>query len=387
MGMTSQQVRTVKRLGVALGIFVALVVWLLYTEGAAIVQGGHSTITEVVQLAFAHQPWVFVLLGVVLVAIVAFLAGHFFAAPASHYERLRRGGVVLALASLPFLIGCKDCEQLQAALVLARASGNAAAIEAAEKAIAKAGCNVPEQPPATPTPPAPVNCLTFPACPEGQHCEQGVGCVPDPLPDPPIVCGPDQQPQVLDGKVVGCLPYLPPAAPVPASACPKPLAEGAVVYVNNKRHGNGIDSTVRVKGDAELCRLVHGVSTPNCHLEGWPQRAACELELAGGCPIWEYSMDGQTKRGACLQPAHDEASCSHFGDPTFRDDPLTPTTGDSIETIQGFEGQPLACGLQRDRAGNPLAGFFAIGHGKAWFRACLPDGTGCGPWVLGKDNR
>ena len=36
---------------VALGIFVALVVWLLYTEGAAIVQGGHSTITEVVQLA------------------------------------------------------------------------------------------------------------------------------------------------------------------------------------------------------------------------------------------------------------------------------------------------------------------------------------------------
>ena len=91
--MTTQQIRTVKRLGVALGLFVVLVLWLLYTEGAAIVQGGHSTITEVVQLGWAHQPWVFLLLAVLLVAIVAFLAGHFFAAPESHYERLRGGAL------------------------------------------------------------------------------------------------------------------------------------------------------------------------------------------------------------------------------------------------------------------------------------------------------
>jgi len=89
--MTAQQIRTVKRLGVALGLFVVLVLWLLYTEGAAIVQGGHSTITEVVQLGWAHQPWVFFLLGVVLTFIIAFLLGHFVAAPESQYEKLRKG--------------------------------------------------------------------------------------------------------------------------------------------------------------------------------------------------------------------------------------------------------------------------------------------------------
>lgn len=290
--------------------------------------------------------------------------------------------ILLALLALP-LLACKDCEQLQAALVFARASGNAAAIGAAEKAIAKAGCTVPEQPPATPTPPAPVTCLTHPSCPDGQHCEQGVGCVPDPLPDPPLECKPGEVPRIVDGEVVGC----DPAPPVPASACPKPLAEGAVVFAKDKQHGHGIDSSVRVEGDPEFCRLIHGVAVDNCNLEGWPAREACERELAGGCPVWEYSMDGQTRRAACLQPAHDEASCSHFGDPTFRDDPITPTTGNTLETLQGFEGRPLACGLQRDGAGNPKAGFFVIGHGKAWFRACLPIGGKCGAWVPGKDNR
>ncbi len=185
--------------------------------------------------------------------------------------------------------------------------------------------------------------------------------------------------------------------PLPADACPKALEPGAVVYLNDKPYGNGFDSTVRIHGDPEFCRLVSGVASNDCHLEGWPKRSDCEMELLGAtvgkpyaCPVWRYTPDSGTNVYHCVDDKAALASCDHFGDPVYRDDPQTPTTGDTLDTLRGFEGQPLACGLQRDAHG-PIAGFFVIPHGGPagcksgtgpyWhIRACKPDGNGCGPW-------
>jgi hypothetical protein len=163
------------------------------------------------------------------------------------------------------------------------------------------------------------------------------------------------------------------------SNCPKPLAAGAVVYLNDKAYGQGFDSTVRVHGDPEFCRLIHGVSVDDCHLEGWPKRVECEMELIHGCPIWQFTADSGTTVEPCVDNQAARASCDHFGSVEYRDDPQTPTTGDTLGTLQGFEGRPLACGLQRDAYG-PMAGFFTVAHGVGQVRACKPDQGGCGPW-------
>jgi len=126
--------------------------------------------------------------------------------------------------------------------------------------------------------------------------------------------------------------------------------------------------------------MIHGVAVNDCHLEGWAKRAECEMELMQGCPIWFYSVDGTKPTSQCHQASHPIASCDHWGNPEYRDDPQTPE----------FEGKPTQCGLQRDNAGDPVAGFFVVGHAEpnnsTYFRACLPDGTNCGPWILGKDK-
>ncbi len=194
--------------------------------------------------------------------------------------------------------------------------------------------------------------------------------------------------QVVDGAE--------PPPPLPGgTACPKALAPGAVVYLNDKAQGHGFDSTPRVWGDPEFCRLVSGVASNDCHLEGWPKRAECEMELLGGCPEWHYSA-GPSGAGAitCHDDRQAAASCDHYGTQDHQDDPQTPTTGDTVATLRGFEGLPLECGLQRDEFG-PSAGFFAVAHGKGYVRACLvgapltepsDDGPGgkpkgrCGPW-------
>ena len=213
------------------------------------------------------------------------------------------------------------------------------------------------------------------------------GCtivIPKPTPAPTATPVPPEPTPVPTPEPVPTPTPTPVPTPLPTptpgeTACPKPLAEGAHWYLNNKRYGNGIDSTLRVFGDPEFCRLIHGVSVNDCHLEGWPRRTACELEIMGGCPVWQYSKD-QRNAMACLQAPHPVASCDHWGDPVDRDDPQTPQ----------FEGRPIECGKQRDASGDPMAGFFVIAHGEpnagTYFRACLPDYTGCGPWVLGKDN-
>ncbi len=186
----------------------------------------------------------------------------------------------------------------------------------------------------------------------------------------------------------------PPPPPPPVSACPKALAPGAVVYLNDKPQGHGFDSTPRVWGDPEFCRLAGGEGN-DCHLEGWPNKVACELELVGGCPEWQFSPNpGGAGAIVCHDDQQAAASCDHFGTQPNQDDPKTPTTGDTVDTLKGFEGRPLECGLQRDRFG-PKAGYFTVAHGKGYVRACpvgapltepSDDGPGgkpkgrCGPW-------
>jgi len=121
----------------------------------------------------------------------------------------------LIVLALPILLGAKGCSESERCRVL-RESAEAvckASPDSASCATLRQQLETCDVPPVDPTPP-PVNCLTHPSCPAGQHCEQGVGCVPDPLPDPePPQCKPGEVPVIVDGEVVRCDP--PP--PVPAA--------------------------------------------------------------------------------------------------------------------------------------------------------------------------
>lgn len=103
------------------------------------------------------------------------------------------------------------------------------------------------------------------------------------------------------------------------------------------------------------------------------------------CPEWQWTTQSHPAPSACLQVdpfPTGGMSCDHFGSPGQIDDPHTPTFGDTIEQMTGFEGAPKECALpaQRESGTRPKAGFFTIAHGLGSVRACLPDGTGCGPW-------
>jgi hypothetical protein len=166
-----------------------------------------------------------------------------------------------------------------------------------------------------------------------------------------------------------------------------------------------------VRGDRELCEVLHHVPVPSgdCHFDSdvWQdkdQRGRYEMRVLGGArmenvdsdpirylgPVWQYRAAGQ--QGRCHDDrAHVNTSCDHFGSAYAdgRDDPQTKTTGMTLETLQGFEGRPLELGLQRDEFG-PYAGFFMVpqtsgaGFGTQ-VRACLPlaegDDATCAPWL------
>lgn len=166
--------------------------------------------------------------------------------------------------------------------------------------------------------------------------------------------------------------------------------------MRNHRYGNGVDATIRCRGDRELCEALHHVPVPSgdCHFDsdvwvGKLQRADYEGFVLAGAragsavparplgPVWQYKSAGQY--GRC----HDDrvtanTSCDHFGNATDRDDPQTPQ----------FEGQPQWLSYQRDEFG-PYAGYFMVpqtGNPPNYVRACMPLEEGnedtCAPWVL-----
>jgi len=139
----------------------------------------------------------------------------------------------------------------------------------------------------------------------------------------------------------------------------------------------------------------HGVNTNDCNLEFLPQpaRAYCGMGLiaraagkeGGACPRFLYRDHTGVYPCSDDTTASHSTSCDHFGSPLERDDNKTPTTGNTLETLQGFEGWPKECGLDRDMFG-PRAGFFMTPHGSgAGFpsevAACIPDTTQCSNWM------
>jgi len=74
--VTTQQTKTLKRLGVALALQVATIGWLLYTEAAAVIQGGDSTISRLAWEAWANQPGAIIGILLPLTLAIGFLGGH-----------------------------------------------------------------------------------------------------------------------------------------------------------------------------------------------------------------------------------------------------------------------------------------------------------------------
>ncbi len=204
---------------------------------------------------------------------------------------------------------------------------------------------------------------------------------PSPTPSPSPTVEPSPTPTATPTPVPTPTPTpvptpTPPGPHVPvAEDCYVLPAPGTVYIVNKALQTPGrFDSTPRVK-DKALCQAIyHDGVTSDCHLEGMPRprKVWCEMYLIGGCPVWQFSAypDG---RGPiqCHDDQNAAASCDHFGEQSHQDDPKTKDV---------FEGQPEQCGWQRDSYG-PNAGFFMIGHGKGYARACLPNNpTVCGAW-------
>lgn len=224
---------------------------------------------------------------------------------------------------------------------------------------------------------------------------------PAPTPEPTPVPTPTPEPTPVPTPV-------PTPTPNPTTFPVRFPVAGVIVYMRNSRYNAGVDSTPRIRGDRELCETLHHVPVPdgNCHFDSdlWNGddvlRGLYEMYVLAGArdgqplpskllgPVWQYKSGGEL--GRC----HDNknsglVSCDHFGNTKDRDNDKTPTTGDTLETLQGFEGEPKALGLQRDEFG-PYAGFFMIPNRTpgidAYVRACLPLAEGndltCGPWLL-----
>ena len=175
-------------------------------------------------------------------------------------------------------------------------------------------------------------------------------------------------------------------------------SEGATIELRANRYpvgGRHVDTGVRVLGDSAYCIAGHGVNTNNCNLEFLPQpaRAYCGMgliakaagETGARCPWFKYR--DSTGTYDCHDDTTDShsTSCDHFGSPLERDDNKTPTTGNSLTTLEGFEGWPKECGLDRNVFG-PRAGFFTTPHGSgasfpSEVAACIPGTDICSNWL------
>jgi hypothetical protein len=92
--MTPQQVSTAKHAAAGVLLVLAFVVYELIVEGIGIAAGGGqggASISRVIWIAWAFQPWVIFLVWTLVVFVVAFLMGHFTAQSESVYDEIRRG--------------------------------------------------------------------------------------------------------------------------------------------------------------------------------------------------------------------------------------------------------------------------------------------------------
>lgn len=231
-------------------------------------------------------------------------------------------------------------------------------------------------------------CVEFPT--------SGICAVPSPTPSstPVPTATPDPTPDPTP------TPTTPPT-PVPPSPTVEPLPvrfplQTATVRMRIARYGNGLDSTVHVFGDPELCEALHHKPVPNgnCHFESnvWKyhrQRALYEGYVLAGArdglptpnaplgPVWQYKAGSQY--GRCHDDRrHVNTSCDHFGDAEERDDPNTRYV---------FEGEPKWLAAQSDDFG-PYAGFFTMPQlevNPTYIRVCPPLEEGnedtCSPWI------
>lgn len=224
--------------------------------------------------------------------------------------------------------------------------------------------------------------------------------VPTPTPTPVPTPTPTPTPEPTPAPTPTPVP-----TPVPApTPTPQPTVfpvrfplPSAAIYSRNHRYGNGLDSTLRIRGDRELCEALHHVPVPSgdCHFDSnvWTsplQRPLYEGMVYAGArhgqpvpaaplgPVWQYKAAGEF--GRC----HDDqvrvnTSCDHFGNTSHRDDPKTKSV---------FEGEPQWLAAQSDEFG-PYAGFFMVPQTSGptfgtQIRSCPPlDETdaACGPWV------
>lgn len=89
--MTPQQVRTAKFAAIASIAPLVWVIALLVIEGIGVAGGGHGTISEVIWIAWAHQPGPIALLFATFTFWVGVLCGHFMWQARGLYEDIRRG--------------------------------------------------------------------------------------------------------------------------------------------------------------------------------------------------------------------------------------------------------------------------------------------------------
>ncbi len=89
--MSPAQRKTVRGLVIFAGVGFASLLWLLYVELTAVGNTG-ATISELVWVVWAHQPWVVFIVSHTIAAPFWFVMGHFLAAPKDTYSRIRNGG-------------------------------------------------------------------------------------------------------------------------------------------------------------------------------------------------------------------------------------------------------------------------------------------------------
>jgi uncharacterized membrane protein AbrB (regulator of aidB expression) len=88
--MTAGQRKTAIAIGVYLALQLVLGLGLLAWEFyAAYAYGAPATISVVLQTAWAHYPWPFFVVGILVTAALFWLLGHFFGQNRDVYDRLR----------------------------------------------------------------------------------------------------------------------------------------------------------------------------------------------------------------------------------------------------------------------------------------------------------